>query len=168
MAWLQVSLTHWGRATHICGGKLTTIGSDNGLSPGRRQAIIWINPAILLIGPLRTNFSEILIGIQTFSFRKMHLKVSSAKWRPFCLGLNELKTGSVVTIESCYISHALLINTCVWQGRITIHAQHQHIEAQTKWPTFSRWHFQTHFLEWKMVELRFKFHRIFSYGSNWQ
>ena len=33
-------LTHWGRATHICVGKLTIIGSNNGLSPGRRQAII--------------------------------------------------------------------------------------------------------------------------------
>ena len=33
-------LTHCGRATHICVSKLTIIGSDNGLSPGRRQAII--------------------------------------------------------------------------------------------------------------------------------
>ena len=77
--------------THICVRKLSIIGSDNGLSPGRRQAIIWTNAGILLIGPLEANFSEILIGIQTFSFRKMHLKISSAKWRPFCLGLNELK-----------------------------------------------------------------------------
>ena len=76
--------------THICVGKLTNIGSDNGLSPGRRQAIIWTNAGISLIGPLGTNFSEILIGIQTFSFKKMHLEMSSAKWRPFCLGLNEL------------------------------------------------------------------------------
>ena len=83
-------LTHWGRVTHICVGKLTSIGSDNGLSPGRRQAIIWSNDGILLIGPLGTNFSEILIGIQTFSFKKMPLKMSSAKWRPFCLGLNGL------------------------------------------------------------------------------
>ena len=85
------ALTHWGRVTHTCVVKLTIIGSDNGLSPGRRQAIIWTNPGILLIGRLGTNFSEILIGIQTFSFKKMHLKMSSAKWRPFCLGLNVLK-----------------------------------------------------------------------------
>ena len=44
---------------HICISKLTSIGSDNGLSPGRRQAIIWTNAGILLIGPLGTNFSEI-------------------------------------------------------------------------------------------------------------
>ena len=55
--------THWGRVTHICVNKLTIIGSDNGLSPGRRQAIIWTNAGILLIGPLGTNFSEILIEI---------------------------------------------------------------------------------------------------------
>ena len=76
-------LTHWGRVTHICVGKLTIIASDKGLSPERRQAIIWTNAGLLLIGPLRTNFSEILIGIQIFSFKKMHLKLSSAKWRPF-------------------------------------------------------------------------------------
>ena len=76
--------------TLICVGKLTIIDSDNGLSPERRQAIIWTNAGILLIGPLGTNFNEILISIQTFSFKKMHLKMSSAKWRPFCLGLNVL------------------------------------------------------------------------------
>ena len=77
--------------THICVGKLTTFGSDNGLSPGRRQTIIWTNAGILLIGLLGTNFSEILIEIQTFSFQKVHFKMSSAKWRPFCLGFNVLK-----------------------------------------------------------------------------
>ena len=82
--------TRWGRVTHICVGNLTIIGADNGLSPGRRQAIIWNNAGILLNGPWGTNFCEILIGIQTFSFKKMHLKMSSAKWRRLCLGLNVL------------------------------------------------------------------------------
>ena len=54
------------------------------------QAIISTNDGILLIGPLGTIFSENLIGIKTFSFKKMHLKMSSAKWRPFCLGLDVL------------------------------------------------------------------------------
>ena len=76
--------------THICVGNLNIIGSDNGLSPGRRQAIIWTSAGILLTGLLGTNFSEIIIGIQTFSFQTMHLKMSSAKWRPFCPGLNVL------------------------------------------------------------------------------
>ena len=90
-------LTHWGRVTQICVSNLTTIGSVNGLSPGRRQAITWTNAGILLIGPLGTNFSEILIEIPTFSFTKMRLKVSSAKWRPFCLGLNVL-----ISLNHCW------------------------------------------------------------------
>ena len=84
-------LTHWGRVTHICVIEIIIIGSDNGLSPGRRQAIIWTNAGILLIRPLGTNFSEILGEIHTVSFNKMHLKMSSAKWRLFRLGLNVLK-----------------------------------------------------------------------------
>ena len=71
----------------ICVSKLIIICSDNGLSPGRRQAIIWTNAGILLIGPLGTNFSDILIEIHAFSFKKMHLKMSSGKRRPFCLRL---------------------------------------------------------------------------------
>ena len=63
-------LTHWGRVTHICVGNLTIIGPDNSLSPGRRQPIIWTNAGILLSGPWGTNFSEILIGIQTFALKK--------------------------------------------------------------------------------------------------
>ena len=83
-------LTHWGRVTHICVSELPIIGSDNGLSPGRRQTIIWTNAGILLIGPLGTNFSEILIVIQTFSLKKIRLKMSSAKCCSFRLGLNVL------------------------------------------------------------------------------
>ena len=87
----QYWLTHWGRVTHICVIKLTITGSDNGLSPDRRQAIIWTNAGILLTGPLGTNFRETLIENLTFSFTKMRLKVSSAKWRTFCPGLNVLR-----------------------------------------------------------------------------
>ena len=75
---------------HICISDLTSIGSDNGLWPGQCQAINRTNAGFLLIGPLGTNFSEILIEILIFSFKKMHLKVSSANRRPFCLGLNVL------------------------------------------------------------------------------
>ena len=84
------SLTHWGRVTHICVVKLTIIGSDNDLSPGRRQAIIWTNAGILLIGPLGTNFIEIWIGIQTFSFKENALEdvvceMASILSRPQCV-----------------------------------------------------------------------------------
>ena len=82
-------LTHWGRVTHICVGKLTIIGSDNGLSPGWCQAIIWTNAGILLIRPLGTNFSEILIGIQTFSFKKMRWKccLPNGIYQPQCVNI---------------------------------------------------------------------------------
>ena len=108
------SLTHWGRVTYICVGKLTIIGSDNGLSPGRRQAIIWTYEEILLIRPYGTNFSAILIGNQTFSFKKMHLKMSSAKWRPFCLGLNVSRISNII-FQFGGVSDAL-IEFCLFHG----------------------------------------------------
>ena len=83
-------LTHWGWVTHIYVSTLTIIGSDNDLAPGPCQAITWTSAGILLIGPLGTNLGEILIEIYTFKFREMHLKMSSGKWRPFCLGLTVL------------------------------------------------------------------------------
>ena len=168
------ALTHWGRVTHICVGNLTIIDPDNGLSPGRRQAIIWTNAGLLLIGPLGTNFNEILthwgrdkmdaisqttfsnpfssmkmhelrlrfhwslfatshylnqwwlvcwriyaslglnelIEILTFSFKKMRLKVSSAKRRPFCLSLNLLNRLWLWNILSVYFSlyHSIQMN----------------------------------------------------------
>ena len=87
----QYKLTHWGWVMHLCVSKLTIIGSGNGLLPGPRWAIIWTNAAILLMRTLGTNFNEISSEIQTFSVKKIHLKMSSAKWQPFCLGLNVFK-----------------------------------------------------------------------------
>ena len=125
MSWSQ--LTHWGRVTHLCVSKLTIIGSDNGLTPDRRQAIIWTNAGLLLIGPLGTNFSEIFIEILIFPFQKMRLKVSSAKRRPFCLGLNVLnhvsKRAPGVRIWSRLSYLWLIIITTVW-----------HIEAESYYP----------------------------------
>ena len=69
-SWSIGPLTHWGRVTHICVSTQTIIDSDNGLSPGRRQAIIWTSAGILLIGPLGANFNEIVIEIDTFHSRK--------------------------------------------------------------------------------------------------
>ena len=123
--------TYWGRVTHICVNKLTIIVSDNGLAPSRRQAIIWTNAAKVLIRPLGTNFSEMLIEIHIFSSKKMHLKLSSAKCRPFWLGLDVLRqswqsrfylqtiiTGSFGIASSkrrgrCWVS-LLNVYRCVW------------------------------------------------------
>ena len=72
---------------------------DNGLSPIRHQAIIWTNASLLSIEPLGTKFSDILIKIQNFSFTEAHLKISSAKRRPFCPGGDEL---SEDTLDSTF------------------------------------------------------------------
>ena len=130
---IKSPLTHWGRVTHICLINSTIIGSDNGLAPSRRQAIIWTNAGILLIRTLGTIFSEISSKIHTLSYSKMHFKMSSAKRRPFCPGLGALimrvksnKTDKVKTeciILELYISHSLQIlekrsrcvgQMCVW------------------------------------------------------
>ena len=58
--------------------------------PVRRQAITSTNALLLSIRPLATNFSDIWIEIQNFSFMKMHLKMSFAKCQPFCPGGDEL------------------------------------------------------------------------------
>ena len=79
---IRLLKTYWGRVTHVCVGRLTSIVSDNGLSPSRCQAIIWTNAGIFLIGSLGA--SEIFVEI-----REIHLKMSSGKWphlsRPQCV-----------------------------------------------------------------------------------
>ena len=100
--------------THICVSKLAIIDSDNGLSPGQHQAIILTSAGILLIGPLGTNFSEILIAISTFSFKKMYLKIFSGKWRPSCLCLNVLNDiGQITLYVWCSFMHAETYGTHV-------------------------------------------------------
>ena len=132
-------LTHWGREMHICVGEHANIGSYNGLSPNRRQAIIWTNAGILLIEPLGTNFNEIFIQILTFSFKKMRLKVSSAKRRPFCLGLNVLMHWSYCSLERSHryvfqiiqhIKHTMLPLSCLsracWSFQLSTLSNHLH------------------------------------------
>ena len=98
-----MDLTPWGRVTHPCVGKLSIIGSDNGLSPfDRLQTIIWTSAGILLIEPLETHFSEILIKIHIFSFKKMYSKISSGKFRPQCV--KQLK--AAVTLRVWHVDSA--------------------------------------------------------------
>ena len=97
-------LIHWGRVTHICVGNLIIIGSDNGLSLCRCQAIIWTNAGMLLIRTLGTHFSEMFIKMHTFSCKKMHLKMSSGKCRPFSLGLI-VSTNRSIFITQCERSY---------------------------------------------------------------
>ena len=141
------ALTHWGRVTHICVGKLINIGSDNGLSPVRHQAIIWNNAGILLIGPLGTNVSEILIEIQTLSLRKIRLKMSSAKCRPFCPGLN------VITYwgrDYCNLDLAFVVSRMCSCGLTHWGRDKMDVISQTTFSSAFSW--------MKMFEFRLKFH----------
>ena len=110
-------LTHGGQVMHLCIGNLTIIGSDNVFLPGWRQAIVWTNAGIWLIGSLGTNFSEILIKIQTPWFKKKRLKVSSAKGQPFCHGLNvwihlQLERGTRPSISAVLIYISFAVDQC--------------------------------------------------------
>ena len=85
-----------------------SIGSDNGLSPIRCQAIIGTIARILSIGLIGTNFSDILIKIQNFSVTKTHLKKLSAKWQPFCPGGDELTPWNLVMYVNLWTVLSLL------------------------------------------------------------
>ena len=110
----QHHLTHWCWEMHICIGKLTIVGADNGLLPSRRQAIIWTNAGMLLIRPLEANFNGILIEIHIFSFKRMHLKCSSGKWRPFSPGLNVLTCFTYMFHWASKINVGLLLDSVWW------------------------------------------------------
>ena len=107
-------LTRWGRVTHICISKLTIIGSDDDLLLERRKAIVWTYAGRLLIGPLGTNYSEILIEIHRFSFKKMHLKIPYGKWQPFCLSLNVLTPPVTWILLILLLLHQCLHDLWLW------------------------------------------------------
>ena len=92
-------LTHWVWKMHICISKLNIIGSNDGLSPSRRQAIIWNNAGKLLTEPHGKKFSAILTKIYTFSFLKTCLKTLSQKWQPFSLGFNVLRMNNIYILN---------------------------------------------------------------------
>ena len=78
-----VMLIHWRRVTHICVNEITIIGSDNGMSLGQRQAIIWwwniINWTVW--NKLQCNFNlNSNIFIQENAFENVHF-VSAPMWR---------------------------------------------------------------------------------------
>ena len=122
------SSTHWDQVTLICVSKLSILGSDNGLSPGQCQAIIWTNAGILLIEPLGTNYNEILIKIHTFSFKKMHSKMSSGKWRTFCLGLSVLICENVIHYNPIPLQNYYLQNVSavvpIWFHHFQVESNH--------------------------------------------
>ena len=133
----------------------------------RRQALIWINDGILLIGPLGTNFSEILIKIHTSSFKKIHLKMSSGKWWSFCLSLNVLTSQGhfgilpwISLMKSMWrvdrlvdgMWYQLTHQLAYWLPHLSPSDNLRRpwfwfISPWAKWPPFRRRYFQMHFHE---------------------
>ena len=113
------------------------IGSDNGLSPIRRQAIIWTNAGMLLMGPLDTHFSEILIQMNRSSFKERHRKMLSWKWRPLCLGLNVLSTLPLDILHPQHILNILVAKITT----PTVNFQPKNIN---QWQSFTACFFSSH------------------------
>ena len=107
-------LTHWGWVTHTCFGKLTITGSDNGLSPNRRQTIIGTNAGILL--SLRNKLQWNLNQNSHFFIQENAFKNVVWKW-PFCFGLNVLKAverSSLATVHWNQTVVILMIASLKW------------------------------------------------------
>ena len=138
-----------------------------------RQAIIWTHAGILLIGPLATNFNEVLIEIHKFLFSRMYFKVSSGKWRPFCLGLNALKKTACCQqyVMEQHGSEQTLWQ-CQWRLSVSALTGHQvgvyipwlvikegiwMVEAETKWLLFCKRQSQLHLLQCKVWRITIEF-----------
>ena len=123
---ISAFLTHWDRVTHICVNKLTIVDSDNDLSPGRRQAIIWTNAGVLLIGPIGTNFNEILIKIHALfikenPFQIIVWKMAAILSRPQCVSILRPRvfiTPVCGTFGTCWlyfhVAHRIDISLYAW------------------------------------------------------
>ena len=122
--------------THIC-----ISGSVKGLSPYWHQAIIWTKGGIVLIGPLGTNFSDILIKIYMFSFKKMHFiqyvvrKLAAIFPQPQCVNMNNSCSYLPVMIAVMEMGRPLLI---IWlctypKGKFEIPILNQLISRQYPW-----------------------------------
>ena len=87
--------------THLCVGNLTIVGSDNGLSPGRRKAIIWTNAGILSIAPYKQgNFCRNRhIFILKNAFQNVIWEMTAILSRPQCV-----KTSFLICVNICSLA----------------------------------------------------------------
>ena len=113
------TVIHWGWVTHICVGNLTIIGSDNGLSPGQHQAIIWTNAGILLIGPMGTNLSEIwseisYIFIQYNALENVVCQMVAIFSRPQCVKEIKVLYNPPSVKETCTIGPQVSDTMTLW------------------------------------------------------
>ena len=106
----------------------TIVGSDYGLSTGRRQAIIWTNDGILFWGPSffwgGTSFNRILIGIHNLKSRK-----SISKCR--------LENGGRLVSASICWYHIYITFHSFWKAK-RLQCVHDRIWNQCEWAHRSR------------------------------
>ena len=126
--------------TNICVSKLTIIGSDNGLSPGRHQPIIWTNTGLLISGTVQTYFRKIFLFLRKW-FSKRH----------FVEGRSYTRIGWVAR-GPLHLHGISLLTHC----------------SRDKMATIPQMTFLNAFSWRKMFEFRLKFHWILFQGSNWQ
>ena len=107
--------------THIFVSKLIIIVSNNGLSPCQRQAIIWTHTEILFIRSQETNFNEMLSEIDIFSFKKVHVKMSSAKWRQFSVLISSFPSKILLCCVKSYMPYVLPCSPKYQQAAIEIY-----------------------------------------------
>ena len=93
--------------THICVIKLTSIGSDNGLSSGRRQAIMWANARILLIAPLGINFNEILI-------QNLYILIQENAFENLVCEMSAILSGSNVFMPHVFVGPLSMYMVVLW------------------------------------------------------
>ena len=105
---------------HICISKVTVIGPDIGLSPERRQAILWTNAGILFIGTLGTKIQWNLkqnsyIFILENAFENVICEIAGILSRSQCVNLSirwVLRDGG--KIETTKPQNDLLYDSSTW------------------------------------------------------
>ena len=90
--------------THIYVSKLSIISSDNGLSPGRRQAIIWTDTGILTLGNKRqwNHNRNLYIIIQENAFENVVREIGDHLSQPRCLNVCMLHVAFVINVFAKY------------------------------------------------------------------
>ena len=132
----ELYINHWGRVRHICVSNLTIIASDNFLSPGWRQTIIWCWN--IVNSTLGTHFSEILSESHTFSIKKMHTKMSPISSRSQCVEVGwpwlclsncmtwQWQNGNNIRLKRFYVHKGSTLN-------ISMATQYKIMRTWTKW-----------------------------------
>ena len=143
---------------------VSVIASDNWLSPGRRQAIIWTNAGISFIGP-REQTAVKYLSKYIISFKDLHFTMSSWKWRPFCLVLNVLSSSLHLFIWVIYPNSSRLLH---WHA-VSVKSNHERYwykyanRVNEYWDVLNTLtprqigrqfedNFQARFLEWKYMK----------------